>query len=80
MVLASGSDGVQVDWWTGDQQPEYQDSYKPTQLSKVQNASAIAANAERHVYAFQDGIVKEFTVDENGGSWSLIGNVDTVKP
>ena len=79
-VLSSSSHGVTVDWWSSSQAPSLQNSQSPEVMAGVQNYSAIAANGDGHVYAFQDGVVKEFTVSEDGLRWSLVGNVDTVAP
>ncbi|KAL8669932.1 MAG: hypothetical protein Q9168_005497 [Polycauliona sp. 1 TL-2023] len=46
-------------------------------LKDVQPFSAVAANADRHVYAFEDGKVKEFVLSTDG-TWSLTGDVPIV--
>ncbi|KAL9043405.1 MAG: hypothetical protein Q9214_003408 [Letrouitia sp. 1 TL-2023] len=79
-VLSSSSQGVSVTWWSGSEMPTLQTPQSPEVMVGVQNYSAIAANDDRQVFAFQDGSVKQFTVSQNGMNWSLVGNVDTVAP
>lgn len=60
--------------------PTLQKPQSPEVMAGVQNYSAIAANDDRQVFAFQDGSVRQFAVSQNGMNWSLVGNVDTVAP
>lgn len=73
-ILSSGPQGIDVTWWT----PQgWQDAKKPATLTGVQPYSALAANADRHVYALESGSVREFVVSTDGVNWSVVGNVPT---
>ncbi|KAL8787650.1 MAG: hypothetical protein Q9213_002081 [Squamulea squamosa] len=75
-TLSSGSRGVKVAWLG----PGYGTGWQtdtPDVMKNVQTNSPLAANADRHVYALEDGIVKEFVMSPDGLTWSLVGDVLT---
>lgn len=49
----------------------------PDVMKNVQAFSPVAANADRLVYALEDGTVKEFACSSDGTTWSLLGDVPT---
>lgn len=49
----------------------------PDAMKNVQAYSPVGANADRLVYALQDGGVKEFACSSDGTTWSLLGDVPT---
>ncbi|KAL8949000.1 MAG: hypothetical protein Q9222_004856 [Ikaeria aurantiellina] len=71
-ILSSGAQGVDLSWWT----PQgWQDPQRPDVMKNVQAYSALAANADRHVYALEAGSVKEYVVSTDGLTWSFVGDV-----
>lgn len=44
-------------------------------MQRVRSLSPIAANAAGHVFAFEDGVVKEFALGADGMTWNLVGDV-----
>ncbi|KAL8876889.1 MAG: hypothetical protein Q9198_004990 [Flavoplaca austrocitrina] len=78
-TVSSTSQGINVAW-LGD--GEYSDTgwhaQTPKVMRNVQPYSAVAANADRHVYAIEDGTVKDFVVSIDGTTWDLVGDVPTV--
>lgn len=52
----------------------------PSIMGGVNAFSALAANADAHVYALQDNAIKEFRVASDGTTWSLVGDVETELP
>ena len=44
-------------------------------MQGVRSLSPIAANAVGHVFAFEDGVVKEFEVGKDGTTWTVVGDV-----
>ncbi|KAL9633849.1 MAG: hypothetical protein Q9204_003234 [Flavoplaca sp. TL-2023a] len=78
-TVSSTSQGINVAWLGGG---EYSGTgwhtETPEVMRNVQPYSAVAANADRHVYAIEDGIVKDFVVSIDGTTWSLVGDVPTV--
>ena len=82
-ILSSGSDGVTVTWSTGASDnnawQQWQEPQRPAAMQGVQDFSALAANAHRHVYAFKGGVCQEYVVSTDGLSWSRFGNVPTVR-
>ena len=75
-ILASGSDGV-VAYELGSSWPDTWQSTTIDVMKNVQSYSALAANVDRHVYALQDGTVKEYTTSSDRLTWTLIGEVPT---
>ncbi|KAL9000488.1 MAG: hypothetical protein Q9169_000781 [Polycauliona sp. 2 TL-2023] len=49
----------------------------PSAMRDIQPFSAVAANVDRHVYAFQGENVKEFVLSADRSTWSLVGDVPT---
>lgn len=76
-MLSAGDNGVAVDWWNNSdlKNPHWGTHQSPPQMQKVQPLSPLAANGAGHVFAMQDGVVKEFTVEADGTTWNLVGNV-----
>ncbi|KAL8699697.1 MAG: hypothetical protein Q9201_005859 [Fulgogasparrea decipioides] len=76
-VLSAGNNGVAVSWWdNSDPNHAYWGTpQSPSPMQKVQPLSPLAANGAGHVFAMQEGVVKEFTVDGDGTTWNLVGNV-----
>ncbi|KAL8729472.1 MAG: hypothetical protein Q9166_004720 [cf. Caloplaca sp. 2 TL-2023] len=77
-TLSSSLQGVNVAWLGGG---PYTDkgwhTETPDVMKDIQAYSALAANADRHVYALEAGTVKEFVVSTDGLTWSLVGDVPT---
>lgn len=78
LALSSGSRGIKVtctgycsSLGTGTQ------AQSPSAMENVEPFSAVAANVDRHVYAFENGTVKEFVLSIDGSTWSLVGDVPT---
>ncbi|KAL8808992.1 MAG: hypothetical protein Q9223_007967 [Gallowayella weberi] len=73
-TLSSGPQGIKtvfltkVKGWQVD---------TPDVMKNVQPYSSVAANADRHVYAFEGGSVKEFVMSTDDLTWSLVGDVPT---
>ncbi|KAL8852331.1 MAG: hypothetical protein Q9221_002827 [Calogaya cf. arnoldii] len=78
-TVSSGSRGISVAWLGGgtNSNTGWQ-AETPDVMKDVQPFSAVAANADRHVYAFVDGVVKDFVVSTDGTTWSLVGDVFTM--
>ncbi|KAL8976776.1 MAG: hypothetical protein Q9205_007290 [Flavoplaca limonia] len=78
-TVSSTAQGINVAWLGGG---EYSGTgwhtETPEVMRNVQPYSAVAANADRHVYAIEDGIVKDFVVSIDGTTWDLVGDVPTV--
>ncbi|KAI4223304.1 MAG: hypothetical protein LQ349_007452 [Xanthoria aureola] len=78
-TLSSSSRGINVAWLGGGS--NYGTGWhteSPEVMKNVQPYSPVAANADRHVYALEDGAVKEFVVSTDGTTWSLVGDVPTL--
>jgi hypothetical protein len=76
-VLSSGSHGITNIWWTGVDGGDWPPVQNPSVMSAVDTNTPLAANNDAHVYAMQDGVIKEFMVAEDGVSWSEVGDVVT---
>ncbi|KAL8718500.1 MAG: hypothetical protein Q9225_004368 [Loekoesia sp. 1 TL-2023] len=76
-VLSSGKNGVAVDWWDNHDRnsAHWGTPQSPAVMQRVRSLSPIAANGAGHVFAFEDGVVKEFTVEADGTTWTLVGSV-----
>ncbi|KAL9609190.1 MAG: hypothetical protein Q9167_006028 [Letrouitia subvulpina] len=75
-TLSSGPKGVGVDVFGlgGGSQPGIWHTENPDVMNNIQTYSALAANADRHVYAVEAGTVKEYALSIDG-SWTLVGDV-----
>lgn len=76
--MSSSSRGINVAWLGGGS--NYGTGWhaeSPEVMKNVQPYSPVAANADRHVYALEDGAVKEYVVSTDGTTWSLVGDVPT---
>ncbi|KAL8752935.1 MAG: hypothetical protein Q9184_005577 [Pyrenodesmia sp. 2 TL-2023] len=76
-VLSAGANGVPVSCWDNSN-PEntvWRPITTPPTLQRVDPLSPITANGAGHVFAFQDGAVKEFVVEADGSTWIMLGNV-----
>lgn len=76
-ILSSSSHGVRSDWWTGVAGGSWPPPQSPAALSNVQNYTSLAANADAHIYALQDGGIREFQVGSDGTTYTLVGDVIT---
>ena len=74
-ILTTGAQGVNITPWQSVK--GWQPPTAPDIMRNVQAYSGIAANGDRHVYAFEGGVVKEFVVSSDGSTWSLVGDVPT---
>ncbi|KAL8840524.1 MAG: hypothetical protein Q9176_003850 [Flavoplaca citrina] len=74
-ILTTGAQGVDITPWQSVE--GWQPPKAPDIMRNVQAYSGIAANGDRHVYAFEGGVVKEFVVSTDGLTWSLVGDVPT---
>lgn len=76
-VLSSGKNGVAVDWWDNSDRnsAHWGTPQSPAVMQRIRSLSPIAANGAGHVFAFEDGVVKEFTVGADGTTWTLVGSV-----
>ncbi|KAL8652867.1 MAG: hypothetical protein Q9226_004082 [Calogaya cf. arnoldii] len=77
-TVSSGSRGISVAWLGGGANGTGWRAETPDVMKDVQPFSAVAANADRHVYALVDGVVKEFVLSPDGTTWTLVGDVLTV--
>jgi len=50
----------------------------PPIMGQLQIYTAIAANADKHIYALQDGATREFTVAPDGVIWTYVGVVGSI--
>ncbi|KAL8880424.1 MAG: hypothetical protein Q9198_002163 [Flavoplaca austrocitrina] len=75
-ILTTGAQGVNITPWQSAK--GWQPPTAPEIMRNVQAYSGIAANGDRHVYAFEGGVVKEFVVSTDGLTWSLVGDVPTI--
>lgn len=75
-ILSSGPYGLTNWWWSGDK-GDWQPAQNPDAMATVDSYTELATNMDKHVYAMQDGQVKEFTVTDDGQSWSEVGLVVT---
>ncbi|KAL8893763.1 MAG: hypothetical protein Q9192_004948 [Flavoplaca navasiana] len=87
LYYQKGADGVMSADWTDWQNDDgvnitpwqsvkgWQPPTAPDIMRNVQAYSGISANGDRHVYAFEGGIVKEFVVSTDGSTWPLVGDV-----
>lgn len=72
-VLSSSQSGVTVDQdinpggWPGPIRPDV--------MANVQNYTSLAANVDAHVYAMENGTIKEFAVANDRTTWVLVGSV-----
>ncbi|KAL8630737.1 hypothetical protein Q9189_003578 [Teloschistes chrysophthalmus] len=76
-TLISGLGGIRVAWQTGSGDYSSWQSESPDVMRNIQAYSGLAANADRHVYAWEAGVVKEFVLSIDGTSWTLVGDVPT---
>ncbi|KAL8894185.1 MAG: hypothetical protein Q9207_008535 [Kuettlingeria erythrocarpa] len=76
-VLGAGKNGVAVGCWDNSNPKDtfWRPIATPPTLQKVDQLSPITANGAGHVFAFQGGAVKEFTVEADGSTWAMVGNV-----
>ncbi|KAL8728775.1 MAG: hypothetical protein Q9181_005219 [Wetmoreana brouardii] len=77
-VLSAGNNGVGVDWWDNSdlKNAHWGTHQSPPPMQMVQPLSPLAANGAGHVFAMQERVVKEFTVDGGDGTtWNLVGDV-----
>lgn len=58
-IVSTGQSGITVNYFNSSE-GNWTSVQSPRVMAQVQNYSAIAANAASHVYAFQDGDVKEY--------------------
>ena len=72
-LLSSGFNSIMVLLWNDIDQIWQLSS--PTVLQGLQNHSSLASNDDGHVFALQDGNIKEFSLSRDGASWSFVGNV-----
>ena len=78
-TVSSTAQGINVAWLGGGESSDTGwHTETPEVMRNVQPYSAVAANADRHVYAIEDGIVKDFVVSIDGTTWDLVGDVPTV--
>ena len=76
-VFSSGINGTTYQEFTAST-ADWSPAQTPSVMSLVQSSTSLAANADAHVYALEEGVIAEFAMDSgNGGTWSLIGNVTT---
>lgn len=78
-VLSAGENGVAVSWWDNSN-PGFTTTHwgtvqTPIAMERVKPLSPIAANGAGHVFALEDGMVKEFKVEADGTTWDLVRNV-----
>ncbi|KAL8730662.1 MAG: hypothetical protein Q9181_004590 [Wetmoreana brouardii] len=77
-TLSSGSRGVKVAWLGGGSNTgKGWQTDTPEVMKNVQAYSPLAANADRQVYALEDGVVKAFVMSQSDLTWSLDGDVLT---
>ncbi|KAL8765985.1 MAG: hypothetical protein Q9194_006399 [Teloschistes cf. exilis] len=76
-ILFSGLGGIRVAWQAGSGDSLSWQSESPDVMKNIQAYSGLAANADRHVYAWEAGVVKEFSLSMDGTSWHLVGDVPT---
>lgn len=75
-VLSSSPHGVKLHWWGGQTRwKHWQELGEVDVMKDVQAYSALAANVDRHVYALENGVVREFVVSADGQTWSVVGDV-----
>lgn len=74
-ILTTGAQGVNITPWQSVK--GWQPAEAPDIMRNVQAYSGTAANGDRHIYAFEGGVVKEFVVSADGLTWSLVGDVPT---
>ncbi|KAL8804888.1 MAG: hypothetical protein Q9182_002290 [Xanthomendoza sp. 2 TL-2023] len=73
-TLSSGPQGIKTVYYSAGKGWR---TDTPDVMKNVQPYSSVAANADRHVYAFEGGVVKEFVMSTDGLTWSLVGDVPT---
>ncbi|KAL8917098.1 MAG: hypothetical protein Q9208_008137 [Pyrenodesmia sp. 3 TL-2023] len=76
-LLSAGENGVAVSCWDNSdpKNSDWRTITTPQTLQRVDPLSPITANGAGHVFAFQDGAVKEFAVEADGSTWNMIGDV-----
>ncbi|KAL8743180.1 MAG: hypothetical protein Q9190_004445 [Brigantiaea leucoxantha] len=77
-TLTSGPQGVSSFGLGGGREPDRWQAEHPAVMENIQAYSSLAANADRHVYALETGIVQEFVLSSDGTTWNQIGNVTLV--
>lgn len=76
-LLAAGEDGVSIDWWDNSDPAAtvWGLAQNPAVMRGVRSLSPITANGAGHVFAFEGAVVKEFSVQPDGTTWDLVGDV-----
>ncbi|KAL8964346.1 MAG: hypothetical protein Q9197_006954 [Variospora fuerteventurae] len=76
-LLAAGEDGVSIDWWDNSDPAAtvWGLPQNPAVMRGVRSLSPITANGAGHVFAFEGAVVKEFSVQPDGTTWDLVGDV-----
>ena len=76
-VLSAGNNGVRIDWWDNSDpaSTHWGSPQNPDVMTGVRSLSPIAANAAGHVFAFEEGVVREFKVAGDGVTWTVVGDV-----
>ncbi|KAL8866120.1 MAG: hypothetical protein Q9174_006484 [Haloplaca sp. 1 TL-2023] len=76
-VLNAGDNGVSVDSWDNSDRDDthWSTPVRPPVMQQVDALSPLAANGAGHVFAMQEGVIKEFAIDADGTSWRLVGDV-----
>ena len=74
-VIFFGPRGLTTKRWTGLN--SWEPEQNPEVMAAVDSSTELAANTDKHVYATQNGEVKEFTVSDDGQTWSEVGVVAT---
>ncbi|MCJ1271465.1 hypothetical protein MMC22_011366 [Lobaria immixta] len=72
-ILSSGVTGIMVNWWG------FNWVWRPLQTPTIMNDGlnnyiSLAANADAHVFALEDGNVHEFKMEADG-TWALVGDI-----
>lgn len=76
-LLAAGEDGVSIDWWNNSDPAAtvWGPPQSPAVMRGVRSLSPITANGAGHVFAFEGAVIKEFSVQPDGTTWDLVGDV-----
>lgn len=72
VIISTGSNGTAINSWNGQTQTFATGEYSTV----LGESTSLATNTDAHAYGLQNGIIKEFTVDDML-AWSSVGSVAT---